>query len=133
MQKENKKSHQNENANEHLANERTLLAWIRTGIGIIALGFVVVKFALFIKQFSLLLGKTEKEAETDYSSAIGILIVAAGALVLILSYLKYKQTEKQIKDANFQPSSLLAFSTVLAIMIISVLLILYLFNTRSML
>lgn len=42
------------NAREHLANERTLLAWIRTSIGIMAFGFVVVKFSLFIKQISLL-------------------------------------------------------------------------------
>jgi uncharacterized membrane protein YidH (DUF202 family) len=32
-----------ENANDHLANEPTFLAWIRTSIGIMAFGFVVVK------------------------------------------------------------------------------------------
>lgn len=26
---------------EHLANERTLLAWVRTGVGLISVGFVV--------------------------------------------------------------------------------------------
>jgi putative membrane protein len=29
-----------------MANERTFLAWIRTGIGIMAFGFVVEKFGL---------------------------------------------------------------------------------------
>lgn len=33
-----------------MANERTFLAWIRTSIGIMAFGFVVEKFALFIKK-----------------------------------------------------------------------------------
>ena len=42
---------------DHLANERTFLAWMRTSIGIMAFGFVVVKFSLFIKQISLILGK----------------------------------------------------------------------------
>ena len=37
------------NIREHLANERTFLAWMRTSIGIMAFGFVVVKFALFVK------------------------------------------------------------------------------------
>ena len=46
-----------QNASDHLANERTLLAWVRTCIGIMAFGFVVVKFSLFIKQISLVLGK----------------------------------------------------------------------------
>ena len=34
--------------NDHLANERTYLAWVRTGVGIMAFGFVVVKFSLFL-------------------------------------------------------------------------------------
>ena len=32
----------------HAANERTFLAWVRTGIAIIALGFVIEKFNLFL-------------------------------------------------------------------------------------
>ncbi|UZJ63104.1 DUF202 domain-containing protein [Sphingobacterium sp. KU25419] len=40
---------------DHLANERTFLAWIRTSIGIMGFGFVVVKFSLFVKQVSLIL------------------------------------------------------------------------------
>jgi hypothetical protein len=33
---------------DHAANERTFLAWIRTGIAVIAFGFVVEKFNLFL-------------------------------------------------------------------------------------
>ncbi len=40
---------------DHLANERTYLAWVRTSIGIMAFGFVVVKFNLFIKQIAIVL------------------------------------------------------------------------------
>ena len=36
------------NFTEHAANERTFLAWVRTGIAVIAFGFVVEKFNLFI-------------------------------------------------------------------------------------
>lgn len=36
------------NTRDHLANERTLLAWVRTSIGIMAFGFVVFEFSLFI-------------------------------------------------------------------------------------
>jgi hypothetical protein len=35
---------------DHLANERTFLAWIRTSIGIMGFGFVVVKFSRFLRQ-----------------------------------------------------------------------------------
>jgi putative membrane protein len=45
------------NRRVHLANERTFLSWIRTSIGIMAFGFVVEKFALFVRQLSIFLGK----------------------------------------------------------------------------
>jgi putative membrane protein len=41
---------------DHLANERTFLAWIRTSIALMGFGFVIVKFALFIRQISVALG-----------------------------------------------------------------------------
>jgi putative membrane protein len=34
---------------DHAANERTFLAWVRTGIATIAFGFVVEKFNLFVR------------------------------------------------------------------------------------
>jgi putative membrane protein len=33
---------------DHVANERTFLAWVRTGIAVIAFGFVIEKFSLFV-------------------------------------------------------------------------------------
>jgi putative membrane protein len=111
---------------EHLANERTLLAWIRTSIGIMAFGFVVVKFSLFIKQISLLLGKDATIPQHGYSSVIGILLVAVGAIILVLSYVKYNRTEKQLANESFKPSSGLILWLTIIILIISILLILYL-------
>lgn len=121
-----------QNAREHLANERTLLAWIRTSIGIMAFGFVVVKFSLFIKQISLLLGKTAiLPPQHGYSSMIGILLVAVGAMVILFAYIKYKQTEKQLNDEAFKSSSKLIFSLTIIIFSISILLILYLIENTS--
>ena len=121
-----------QDAREHLANERTLLAWIRTSIGIIAFGFVVVKFSLFIKQISLLLGENAPHPhQQGYSSMIGILLVAVGAMVLLFSYIKYKQTEKQLNNQAFKSSSKLIFSLTIIIFSISVLLILYLIENIS--
>jgi putative membrane protein len=97
-----------------------------------AFGFVVVKFSLFIKQISLLLGKNSTIPQHGYSSLIGIFLVAIGAIILVLSYLKYKRTEKQLSTGSFQPSSALILTLTIAILIISILLILYLVeNTRN--
>ena len=115
-----------QNAREHLANERTLLAWIRTSIGIMAFGFVVVKFSLFIKQISLLLQKNAIVLQRGYSSVIGILLVVVGAAVLLFSFIRYKRTEKQLSEASYKPSSTLILLLTIVILIISILLILYL-------
>jgi putative membrane protein len=115
-----------QNARDHLANERTLLAWIRTSIGIIAFGFVVVKFSLFIRQISFLLNKNAGIPQHGFSSVIGIFLVAVGSIILVLSYVKYKQTEKQLSNKTFKYSSTLILSLTISIFIISILLVLYL-------
>src|SRR5512142_1197570 len=88
------------NRRVHFANERTFLAWIRTSIGIMAFGFVVEKFGLFVKQVSYFLSKSghlptgEKVPLTSpspgYSSTLGILVVGLGALMALLSFIRYK-------------------------------------------
>jgi uncharacterized membrane protein YidH (DUF202 family) len=77
------------NTDEHLANERTFLAWVRTGIGIMAFGFVVVKFSLFVKQIGIALGKQLISQSHGYSNIIGVLLVVAGSSSLIISFMQY--------------------------------------------
>ena len=55
----------NSHITDHLANERTFLAWIRTSIGIMAFGFVVQKFALFMRQVSLFFLSPEMINQTE--------------------------------------------------------------------
>ena len=94
-----------------MANERTFLAWIRTSIGIMAFGFVVEKFAFFIKHLSAFLGKPiEPEPvtfSTGYSSIFGIVLVAFGALMGVLAFIRYKKVEREIEEDTYRPSLLL--------------------------
>jgi len=117
------------NASDHLANERTFLAWIRTSIGIMAFGFVVVKFSLFVKQISLLLDRADMIQNRGYSAIVGIVLVAVGTVTSILSYLRYKQTEKQLNEGSYNHSSLLLTVLTAFIFLISVLLIAYLIES----
>ncbi|MBC7625680.1 YidH family protein [Ferruginibacter sp.] len=117
------------NVSDHLANERTFLAWIRTSIGIMAFGFVVVKFSLFVKQISLLLGKDNIIQSRGYSSMFGIILVAAGAVTSVLSYVRFKQTERQLKEGAYHHSSLLITLLTAFIFFASFFLIAYLIKT----
>lgn len=114
------------NPGDHLANERTFLAWMRTSIGIMAFGFVVVKFSLFVKQISLILGKENIIHPKGYSGIVGIILVAVGTITAILSYIRYKHSEKQLNEGVYKHSSLLISVLTAFIFLVSVFLLVYL-------
>lgn len=114
---------------DHLANERTFLAWVRTSIGIMAFGFVVVKFSLFVKQISIVLGRETVIQSRGYSAIIGIILVAVGTITSVLSYLRYRQTERQLKEGEYRHSSLIITILTAFIFLVSALLIAYLLES----
>jgi len=115
--------------NDHLANERTYLAWVRTGIGIMAFGFVVVKFSLFVKQIGFVLQTKVAAPAHGYSSIIGIILVALGVLSILFSFLQYRRTERQLKTGTYRPTTLLTTMLTGVILLISILLIAYLLQS----
>ena len=117
------------NASDHLANERTFLAWMRTSIGIMAFGFVVVKFSLFVKQISLILGKENVIHSKGYSGIVGIILVAVGTITAVLSYMRYRRSEKQLNEGYYRHSSLLITVLTAFIFLVSVFLIVYLIDS----
>ena len=124
--REPKKVH---NRRVHMANERTFLAWIRTSIGIMAFGFVVEKFALFVKQISYILGREITTPPRGYSSMLGILLVGLGALMALLAFIRFKKVERQIDEDTYQPSKILDALLTLSVLAIGVFLIIYLIHS----
>ncbi|HEY5392576.1 MAG TPA: DUF202 domain-containing protein [Hanamia sp.] len=122
---------QNPNISNHLANERTFLAWIRTSVGLMAFGFVVVKFSLFVRQISALLGKENLIQNRGYSTIVGIVLVAVGMITSVLSYARYRKTKKQISEGNYNHSTLLLTVITAFIFFLSVLLIVYLIQSTQ--
>ncbi len=116
----------NSRSREHQANERTFLAWIRTSIALMGFGFVIVKFALFLKQISLLVQRSTVVPSRGYSADIGVIMVALGVLLAMLSFWQYRKTAKQLESNTYAPSSLLSVILALAIIIGGILLIIYL-------
>lgn len=63
------------------AAERTLLAWVRSGITVMAIGFVVARFGLFL---TLMATTTVQQPKTHWlSSLLGIGLVAFGAMTIL--------------------------------------------------
>lgn len=116
--------------NDHLANERTMLAWIRTAIAIMGFGFLVVKFSMFLQQFGLLVGK-EIVVKNAYTDSLGVLIVAIGIICLLVSFVQYKITERRLLNDRYKPSSTAMISLVIALMLLGGVLIWYLLQSMN--
>ncbi|HEX7199053.1 MAG TPA: DUF202 domain-containing protein [Dongiaceae bacterium] len=74
---------------DHAANERTFLAWIRTGVAVIAFGFVIEKFNLFL--LTLAAAGLEHEvhrsqlAQMHSASSVRVELMVSAALVLVVT------------------------------------------------
>ena len=66
-----------------LANDRTYLAWLRTGIALFGLGFVVAKVALIVQPDGT------RVSSQDLYSAVGVLIVLSGAALVVVGYVQH--------------------------------------------
>ncbi len=69
------------------AGERTLLAWIRTGITIMAFGFVVARFGLFLRLVAAQGVFSEHSGANQHviSSFVGVTLVLLGSGVLLFA------------------------------------------------
>ena len=127
--REERESRGGHNRRVHMANERTFLAWIRTSIAIMAFGFVVEKFSLFVKQMAFYIGKEAAPPAPGYSAIIGILLVGLGMLMGVLAFIRYKKVERQIDEDTYMPSPVLSVLLAIAVMAIGLFLLLYLIHS----
>lgn len=83
---------------EHLANERTLLSWVRTGVSLISLGLVVERAGALAKAANLQVGSTSG------SDFFGLGLAMLGALTLILGTGQFLRNRRSIATGNFESS-----------------------------
>jgi putative membrane protein len=66
------------------AGERTLLAWVRTGLALMGFGFVVARFGMFLHELAAV-GHGTPRHSTGISLMIGTALVLIGVVVLVLA------------------------------------------------
>jgi putative membrane protein len=75
---------------DHLAAERTFLAWIRTGLALMGFGFVVARFGLFLQELQSM-GRVKQVHSYGPSLWFGTALIAAGVVVDVYSSLRYSR------------------------------------------
>jgi len=114
---------------DHSANERTFLAWVRTGIAIIAFGFVIEKFNLFLVTIaSSAIGDAVSRTKLEKLSGPfgryeGLALMFAGVAVIILATSRLVRTSRRLEDSMLHPApgvrAELILSAVLVILVAS--------------
>lgn len=73
------------------AAERTLLAWLRTGLALMGFGFVVAKFGLFLRELAVMVpAAPPPPANTVWSMRLGVALVLLGVVVIVLAAVEYR-------------------------------------------
>jgi putative membrane protein len=91
---------------DHAANERTFLAWVRTSIAIMAFGFLVEKFDLFLEFASKSLAARMPSAGGQLVGNIaGLLLIVLGGATMILAIIRFRQTALDIDSKGTRPGS----------------------------
>jgi putative membrane protein len=81
------------------AAERTLLAWNRSCVALITLGFVIERFGLFVGEIrGLALG-----GQRELSFLIGVGLIAAAVLLAVVSVQQYRRVIKTLTPAERLP------------------------------
>lgn len=89
-------------ARDHLANERTFLAWLRTGVATIVFGFAIGRFAIALEEFLRFQGKsTHTPGLTVW---LGVVSIVFGVGLVFAGLVRYRRTRLQLDAGTFQPA-----------------------------
>jgi len=93
-----------ERYSDHAANERTFLAWVRTAIAIMAFGFLVQKFDLFLRMAASSLTARPLTARSQIVGDItGLLLIVLGGVMMALAAVRFRKTTLEIDARPRQP------------------------------
>ncbi|MGB6538531.1 MAG: DUF202 domain-containing protein [Xanthobacteraceae bacterium] len=103
---------------DHAANERTFLAWVRTAIAVMAFGFVIEKFDLFL--LALAPAASLKQVAPHgqkFANAAGLAFIAIGVVMIVIAGIRFVWTSKAIEIDATVPSPGERFDLMLAALI----------------
>jgi putative membrane protein len=115
------------NFREHAANERTFLAWMRTAIAIMAFGFLVERFDLFLETIApSLSGRVLSPLGHKFGNVAGLVLIAAGTGLVLLAMIRFIRNARAIdseEEAKLTGSKLdLALASLLILLGVSMFL-----------
>lgn len=114
------------------ASERTLLAWVRTGLAVIGLGYVVARFGLFLRIMAREAGGMATVSQNPISRLIGVAFVVVGAVSVVMAAVQHRTFIKSLPAKDLPANYYRAFALWVAtsISLLGVALAAYLVTVR---
>lgn len=109
---------------DHAANERTFLAWVRTGIATIAFGYVIDRFNLFM--LTLADANAAIEREHHFSAKLsgalgrydGTVLIFVGIALILIAAVRFIRTGRLIDDEATHSASSVRTELVLSLVLV---------------
>lgn len=102
----------------YLAAERTFLAWIRTSVALMAFGFVIARFALFLREYRTIMAQ-QTPPQTSFSSWLGVGMIGVGVGVTVVAAVRHRTyihaLEQGVANPPLPAKPALAIAAILAI------------------
>ena len=103
----------------YFAAERTFLAWIRTGLGLMGVGFAVARFGLFLRQLRASEAHITLHG-TGLSVWSGVAIVALGVVVLISAVFEHRTLIRELSSGTWRPGRTSKNAVILAVLLAAI-------------
>ena len=107
-----------ERYSDHAANERTFLAWVRTAIAVMAFGFLVEKFDLFLAIAGRTMGAAATPGGQWVGNVAGLLLILLGGAMLVLATIRFRRTTRSIASPDKLPGEGAEVDLVLAALLV---------------
>jgi putative membrane protein len=102
----------------YFAAERTFLAWIRTGLGLMGVGFAVARFGLFLRQMR------ESQISSGHSTGVsvwsGVALVVLGVIVNLSAVVQHFQVVHQLSSGSWEPGKVSRNAVILGLLLAGV-------------
>jgi putative membrane protein len=99
----------------YFAAERTFLAWIRTGLGLMGVGFALARFGLFLREFQG--NQLAGPHPTGLSVDSGVVLVALGVVVNVSAVLHHVRTVRELRTGTWIAGRVSRNAVILALLL----------------
>jgi len=100
----------------YFAAERTFLAWIRTGLGLMGIGFAVSRFGLFLRQITATESHLPSRT-TGLSLWSGVALVALGVVVNLSAVYRHFQLIQELSSGTWRPGRVSRDAVILGLLL----------------